>query len=370
MSQNLSQKRFLIMAGGTGGHVYPALSVANELRSRGHDVSWIGTDRGIESRLVPEADIQLHKVSVAGIRGKGLMSKLKGILGLFRAIAQSKVIVKKVSPNAMIGFGGFVAGPGGVAAKLSRVPLAIHEQNARAGSTNKILARFANTVLTAFPNALQNAEVVGNPVRPELVGITPPVERAKSKQGSLRLLILGGSLGATYLNDTVARALAMIPSENRPLVRHQCGNKWLDECNKAYREAQVDAEVMPYIEDMAEAYSWADFLICRSGAMTVSEVAVAGVPALFVPFPYAIDDHQTANANWLVDQDSAECIQQSELTPELMKVAIERFMRSRASLVEMGERSHRVAITNAASRIADCCEALATGSDRGLSNVA
>ena len=370
MNAQPQPRRFLIMAGGTGGHVYPALSVADELRSRGHQISWIGTDRGIESKLVPEADIPLHKITVAGIRGKGLASKLRGVSGLFAAICQSKAIIKRVSPTAMIGFGGFVAGPGGVAAKLSRTPLAIHEQNARAGSTNKILARVANRVLSAFPNALPNAEVVGNPVRGELVDMPTPRERAEEKTGPFRLLVLGGSLGATYLNDTVAKALAMMTPQARPLVRHQCGKKWLEDCQSAYEAVGVDAEVVPYIEDMSEAYGWADFLVCRAGAMTVAEVAIAGVPALFVPFPFAIDDHQTANANWLVQEQGAICIQQSELTPERMKEVITEFMGSRESLVEMGERNQKVAISNAAGRIADCCEALANQSDRGLNHVA
>lgn len=354
-----ARKLFLIMAGGTGGHVYPALSLAHELRSRGHDVAWLGTSKGIEKRLVPAADIQLYEIDVFGIRGKGIIEKLKAPLSLLRALLQSRKVVRSLSPNAMVGFGGFVAGPAGVAARLCSVPLIIHEQNARAGTTNKLLARLAQRVLAAFPNALPNAEVVGNPVRAEMIQLESPLARAENKTGPIRLLVVGGSLGAKFLNDALAKALALIDSQARPLVKHQCGERWLAECEQAYQAAGVEAEILPYIDNMADAYSWADFLICRAGAMTVSEVATVGVPALFVPFPFAIDDHQTANADWLVDQGGARVVQQSQLTPEKMKAEIEFFLESRQNLAAMAEKNRAAAITDAASRISNICEELA-----------
>lgn len=354
-----ARKSFLIMAGGTGGHVYPALSLASELRIRGHDVAWLGTSKGIEKRLVPEAGIPLHEIDVFGIRGKGVVDKLKAPFNLLRALLQSRRVVRACSPDAMIGFGGFVSGPGGVAAKLCSVPLIVHEQNARAGTTNKLLARIAQRVLTAFPAALPNAELVGNPVRTELIQLDPPAARAESKAGPIRLLVIGGSLGAKFLNEAIAQALALISPESRPLVKHQCGKRWLEECQAAYESAGVDAEVLPYIDDMADVYSWADFMICRAGAMTVSEVAAVGVPALFVPFPFAIDDHQTANANWLVDQGGARVVQQSQITPESMKTEIEFFLESRQNLLTMAKKSRAAAVTDSTSRISDICEELA-----------
>lgn len=354
-----SKASFLIMAGGTGGHVYPALSVATELQSRGHQVSWLGTRRGIEARLVPDAEIPLHEIQVSGIRGKGLKATLKAPINLLRALIQSRRLINQESPKVVVGFGGFVAGPGGVAAKICRVPLLIHEQNARAGTTNKLLAKMANRVLAAFPGALPDAQVVGNPIRRELTELESPDQRSSKKKGPLKLLVVGGSLGATFLNDSLARALASVDQSQRPVVRHQCGERWLEECRGAYAVANVEAEVLPYIEDMAEAYAWADFIVCRAGAMTVSEVAAAGVPALFVPFPFAIDDHQTANARWLVDQGAARLVQQSELSPERMQREIERFLRPREELAEMGCKARAVAITNATDRITEVCEEMA-----------
>ena len=354
-----SPKSFLIAAGGTGGHVYPALSLASELRSRGHDVAWIGTNRGIEKRLVPAADIKLYEIDVFGLRGKGLMEKLKSPFNLLRALRQSQKIIRDISPNVLVGFGGFVAGPAGVAAKICSVPLVIHEQNARAGTTNKLLSRIASRVLSAFPDALQNAEVVGNPVRTELVQLAPSIVCSKNKAERVRLLVVGGSLGAKFLNEMMADALALIDSTKRPEIRHQCGERWLDECVNAYKAVDVEAEVLPYIDNMAEAYSWADFLVCRSGAMTVAEVAAVGVPALFIPFPFAIDDHQTANAKWLVDQGGARLVQQSQLTPEAMKAEIEFFLDSRQNLAAMAEKNRAAAITDATARISAICEELA-----------
>lgn len=359
MSSASEPKRFLIMAGGTGGHVYPALSVASELESRGHSVFWLGTHKGIESKLVPAAKIPLHEIQVTGIRGKGIKASLKAPLNLVRALAQSHRVIKKLSPKVVVGFGGFVAGPGGVAAKFARIPLVVHEQNARAGTTNKWLARIATKVLAAFPGALKAAAVVGNPIRGELVGAEVSPSADKLKQGRLNMLVIGGSLGATFLNNTIAKALSLIDEDDRPFVKHQCGERWLDDCSNVYAAEHVDAEVLPYIEDMANAYQWADFLVCRAGAMTVSEVAAAGVPALFVPFPYAIDDHQTANARWLVDGGAARLVQQSELTPERMKQEITFLLKSGEQLGEMGFKARALAITNATEQIANVCEELA-----------
>ncbi len=292
------QPHVLIMAGGTGGHVFPALAVARALAERGARVSWLGTKAGIEARLVPAHDLPLHTIDVAGLRGKGALSWLAAPLRLLRAVVQALGLVRRLGPQLVIGMGGFAAGPGGLAAWLLRKPLLIHEQNAAAGMTNRSLARLATTVLQAFPDTFApkyNPATVGNPVRAEILALDAPASRWAARDDAPRLLVLGGSGGALAINQRVPAALAQIAPERRPQVRHQAG-RTLTEAQAAYAEHGTTAELSAFIEDMAAAYAWADVVICRSGALTVAELAAAGVPALLVPFPYAVDDHQTINA--------------------------------------------------------------------------
>ncbi|WHI52252.1 undecaprenyldiphospho-muramoylpentapeptide beta-N-acetylglucosaminyltransferase [Microbulbifer sp. MLAF003] len=291
-------KKFLVMAGGTGGHVFPALAVAKALHDQGASVEWLGTERGIEARLIPEADIPLHFIRVEGVRGKGKLALLKAPLQIIRAVSQARAVIKKVQPDLVLGFGGFATGPGGVASRVCGVPLIIHEQNAVAGTTNRLLSRIANRVLEAFPSGLPGAVQVGNPVRSEIASLPEPQLRIGT-ESPLRLLVLGGSLGAVAINELVPRAIAQLPISLRPQVVHQSGERHLDLAQEAYRTAGIEAEVVPFISDMAEAYSAADLIICRAGALTVSEIAAAGVGAIMVPFPFAIDDHQTRNGEWL-----------------------------------------------------------------------
>ena len=359
MNTHSASKHFLVMAGGTGGHVYPALSIAGGLIEKGHEVSWLGTKKGIESRLVPSAGIPLHCIDVTGLRGKGAAALLKAPLNLLRSLFQARKIIRTLQPDAVLGFGGFASGPGGLMSRLCGIPLLIHEQNARAGTTNKLLSRFATKVFTAFPNTLAKAEVVGNPVREDLTTLDTPEMRAKERSGPIRMLVLGGSLGATFLNETVAKALAGMVKDERPQVLHQCGERWLENCQQSYAEAGVDADAVAYIEDMASAYRWADFVVCRSGAMTVSEVAAVGIPAMFVPFPHAIDDHQTANAQWLAEGSAATVVQQSDLSPTRMQREIQRFLTSRETLASQGSKIREKAFAQATHRLIVCSEELA-----------
>ncbi|HSP57671.1 MAG TPA: undecaprenyldiphospho-muramoylpentapeptide beta-N-acetylglucosaminyltransferase [Halomonas sp.] len=310
------QRRVLIMAGGTGGHVIPALSLARGLKALGVEVEWLGSPRGIENRLVPEAGIALNRIAVAGLRGNGLAGWLLAPLNLTRAVWQAWRILRRFDPQLVVGLGGFASGPGGLAAWLSRRPLMIHEQNAVAGMTNRALARLATRVYAAFPQAFTGpAEVVGNPVRDDIAALGECPRDVDDMQGRpLRLLVLGGSLGAQALNERLPEALARLAEAERPEVRHQAGRDKDGATRVAYRDKGVDAEVSAFIDDMGAAYAWADLVVCRAGALTVAELAAAAKPALFVPFPHAVDDHQTANAQALVNQGAARLIPQNELT--------------------------------------------------------
>ncbi|PMR79552.1 undecaprenyldiphospho-muramoylpentapeptide beta-N-acetylglucosaminyltransferase [Halomonas urumqiensis] len=304
------------MAGGTGGHVIPALSLARGLAGEGIEVEWLGSPRGIENQLVPAAGIPLHRIAVAGLRGNGLSGWLLAPVNLTRAIWQAWRIIREFDPQLVVGLGGFASGPGGLAAWLARCPLVIHEQNAVAGLTNKALSRLARRVYAAFPQAFSGrAEVVGNPVREEIAALGEHPRQADEMQGRpLRLLVVGGSLGAQVLNERLPEALAGMPEPARPDVRHQAGRDKQEACAERYREQGVTAEVSAFIDDMAAAYDWADLVVCRAGALTVAELAAAGKPALFVPFPHAVDDHQTANASALVAEQAAELLPQDRLT--------------------------------------------------------
>lgn len=346
----------LVMAGGTGGHVFPALAVAAVLRDRGHAVEWLGTRTGIEAELVPDNGFTLHAINVAGVRGKGLGAKLLAPLQIARALWQALAVVRSLRPAVVLGLGGFASGPGGVAAKLLGIPLVIHEQNAVAGTTNRILARFATRVLEAFPGALSKGECTGNPVRADISAIPAPRQRGIGERKPLHLLVLGGSLGATAINGLVPKALSLLAHDKRPLVRHQCGRKNVDATTATYGEVGVEASIEPFIADMAQAYEWADVVVCRAGALTVSELAAAGVGAVLIPFPAAIDDHQTRNGQWLADNGAGIVLRQSDLSPTVLVNEIEQLIDSPARLLAMANNSRALARADATSRVADICE--------------
>ncbi len=347
----------LIMAGGTGGHIMPGLAVADVLKERGWTVRWLGNPDKMEGRLVPARGYPLVTLRFAGVRGKGLLAKLKAPFLLLGAIGQVWNQFARVKPDVVLGMGGYVAFPGGVVAALRSRPLVLHEQNAIAGMTNRWLARLAQRVLAGFPGALQGAEVVGNPVRRDVAAMPAPGQRYADRAGPLRILVVGGSLGATALNTILPLAIEIMPVESRPLIIHQAGAQHIDALTEAYRRAGVTAQCTPFIEDMAAALGDADLLICRAGAMTVAEVAAAGVAALFVPFPHAVDDHQTANARFLSDDSAAWLQQQTELTPERLAQWLGERTRSELCAVACRARAH--ACPQSADKIADICEELA-----------
>ena len=348
----------LIMAGGTGGHVYPALAVAQALQSRSRDVVWLGTERGLEARVVPAAGIEIEWISIRGLRRKGLLALLLAPLQIAWALLQSLGVILRRRPAAVLGMGGFVSGPGGVAAWLTRRPLIVHEQNAAAGMTNRLLARLARVVLQAFPgsfNSSVSAETVGNPVREDIAAVPVPDERYADRQGPMRLLVLGGSQGALALNRMVPAALALLDEDVRPRVLHQCGERTLDIARAAYAEQGVEVELVPFIEDMADAYGWADLVICRAGALTIAELCAVGVPALLVPYPAAVDDHQTANARPLAEAGAAQIVAESELTPGSLATLLREWLQSRARLGERAARARALACPDALNRITEVC---------------
>lgn len=346
----------LIMAGGTGGHVFPALAVARALIEQGARVSWLGTAAGIEARLVPANGLDLHTIDVAGLRGKGALSWLTAPLRLVRACLQALGVIRRLAPQLVVGMGGFASGPGGLAARLTGRRLLIHEQNAAPGLTNRLLARIAHTVLQAFPGTFSGAKVrsVGNPVRREILELAAPAERFADREGPVRLLVLGGSGGALAINERVPAALARIAPEKRPQVRHQAGST-LEQARCAYAQHTVEADVSAFIDDMAGAYAWADVVLCRSGALTVAELAAAGVGALLVPYPFAVDDHQRANGQYLVDAGAATLIDQSELSAERLAVEIERLCADRSALLARAQAARAVAWPRSTDDIVAAC---------------
>jgi UDP-N-acetylglucosamine--N-acetylmuramyl-(pentapeptide) pyrophosphoryl-undecaprenol N-acetylglucosamine transferase len=354
----MSGRPILVMAGGTGGHVYPALAVAKALQRESRDVVWLGTHRGLESRVVPAAGINMEWINVSGLRRKGLIAIVIAPFQLCWALIQSLVVIARRRPAAVLGMGGFVSGPGGVAAWLTRRPLVIHEQNAAAGLTNRLLARLARVVLQAFPgsfNSRVHAETVGNPVREDIAAVAGPGARYAARDGSLRLLVLGGSQGALALNRTVPAALALLPSDIRPVVRHQCGAATIDKAHDAYARSEIDVELVPFIEDMASAYAWADLVVCRAGALTVAELCAVGLPAVFVPYPSAVDDHQTANAKPMTEAGAATIIQESDLSDESLAAVLRNWLRSRDELRARAENARTLARPEALSRITQLC---------------
>ncbi|MGB7756923.1 MAG: undecaprenyldiphospho-muramoylpentapeptide beta-N-acetylglucosaminyltransferase [Salinisphaera sp.] len=354
---NVSSPHVLIMAGGTGGHVFPALAVARELIARGATVSWLGTSAGIEARLVPPEGLTLHRIDVGGLRGKHLTTLLAAPTSMARALWQARRVLKAVRPALVIGMGGFASGPGGLMARMTGTPLLIHEQNAAAGLTNRVLARLAQTVLQAFPNtfdATRNPRTVGNPVRADILSLPVPAVRWAERDGPIRLLVLGGSGGALAINERVPAALAQLGEAARPQVWHQAG-RTLEAAEAAYTTHGVVGRVEAFIDDMAEAYGWADLVVCRSGALTVAELAAAGVGALLVPYPHAVDDHQRANGQYLVEAGAARLIDQSELTAERLARELSELMADRGALLRRAEAARAVAWRDSTNDIADAC---------------
>lgn len=348
----------LVMAGGTGGHIFPGLAVADALRRAGAEVHWLGAAGGMECEKVPARGYAIDEIHVTGLRGKGLAGWLKLPFRLARAVGEARAVLRRRRPDCAVSFGGYVAGPGGIAARLGGIPLVVHEQNRIPGMTNRTLARVAGTVLEAFPGTFPPktaAVACGNPVREELVAVPPPAERWAGRQGPMRLLVTGGSQGARALNEAVPAALAAVPATQRPQVRHQAGRQGAEATQARYREAGIDAEVTPFIEDMAAAYGWADAVVCRAGALTVSELAAVGLGAVLVPFPHAVDDHQTANAGFLVDAGAAVLCPESALSAETLLNALKPLLDDREAALAMANRARAVAVTDAAERVAAAC---------------
>ncbi len=357
-AQDAAAGPVMIMAGGTGGHVFPALAVAKVLRERGVAVVWLGSTGGMETRLVPANGFALEKVDVAGLRGKGLAAWLRAPFRLLGAVNQARAIIKRVRPRVVLGAGGFASGPGGIAARLARIPLLVHEQNAVAGLTNRILARVATQVFEAFPGSFGtqvHATCIGNPVRADIAALAPPQVRFASRQGPVRLLVLGGSQGAQRLNELLPQALARIAPQQRPQVRHQAGERGLQATRQAYAQAAVEADVFAFIDDMAAAYEWPDLAVCRAGALTITELQAAGLAAVLVPFPAAVDDHQTRNAQVMVRIGAARLVQERDLDADALSRLIAELSGDRARLTQMAQAARSSAITDAAARLADSC---------------
>lgn len=349
----MSTPSILIMAGGTGGHIMPGLAVADELQARGWQVSWLGNPDRMEGRLVPGHGIRLHPLYFGGVRGKGPIALLKLPFTLGSACLQVHRLLRRQRPDVVLGMGGYAAFPGGLLAYALRIPLIVHEQNAIAGTANRVLARMARRVLSGFPGSLPGAVMVGNPVRAGLAAVEPPRQRYAGRQGRLRLLVVGGSLGAAHLNQVVPEAMAQLSPESRPTLIHQAGEQHAEAVRKRYADLGVAAEIQPFIQDMAAALCWADLVVCRAGAMTVSEVAAVGVAALFVPLPQAIDDHQTANARYLSDCGAAWLMPQDEMNAAGLAAWLGQ--RNRDELAQVAIHAGEHARLNAAQLIADAC---------------
>jgi UDP-N-acetylglucosamine--N-acetylmuramyl-(pentapeptide) pyrophosphoryl-undecaprenol N-acetylglucosamine transferase len=347
----------MIMAGGTGGHVFPALAVADYLRARDWRVVWLGAQTGMEATLVPQHGYELAPIRFAGLRGKGLAAKLLLPLNLLVAFWQSVRAIRAHRPDVVLGMGGYIAFPGGMMAALLGRPLAIHEQNSIAGLANRVLVGVADRILVAFPGALPKSEPTGNPVREAIARVAPPAQRFAGRSGPLRVLVVGGSLGAAALNERVPQAIALLAAGDRPRIVHQSGAKHLDSLRAGYAAAGVAADLVPFIEDMAHAYADADVAICRAGATTVAELAAVGVASILVPFPFAVDDHQTTNARYLADASAALLVQQRDLTAERLADCLRSLTRER--LLAMAEKARALGKPDATRAVAEACMELA-----------
>ncbi|PKO57293.1 MAG: undecaprenyldiphospho-muramoylpentapeptide beta-N-acetylglucosaminyltransferase [Betaproteobacteria bacterium HGW-Betaproteobacteria-19] len=355
-------KTLLMMAGGTGGHIFPGVAVAEALKAKGWRIVWMGNPDGMEARIVPTYGYDTAWVRFGALRGKGLMRKLMLPLNLLSGFWQALRELRRVRPDVVVGMGGYITFPGGMMAVLLGRPLVLHEQNSVAGLANRVLAMVADKVLSGFPHALKKAGWVGNPVRTEISAVAPPAERFAGREGPLRLLVVGGSLGAAVLNETLPQALARIPAAVRPTVVHQAGEKQLEALRAAYAGAGVEGDLRPFIQDMAEEYAAADLVICRSGALTVAELAAVGAASLLVPFPHAVDDHQTGNAGFLAENGAAYLLPQSELNAERLAGILVSLDRTR--LLQMAEHARALAKPRATEAVVRICEELAGGEEK------
>lgn len=350
-------KTFLLMAGGTGGHIFPALAVAQVLREQGHRVVWLGSEGAMETRIVPQYGIDLENIAIKGVRGKGLWRKLTLPLVLYRSITQAVRVLQKHQVDAVIGFGGFVSFPGGVAAKRLGLPLIVHEQNAVAGLANKMLARYADSVLYAFPKTFAHADgLVGNPVRADIADLPQPESRFAQRQGRLKLLVTGGSLGAEVFNTMLPEALHVLAPEDRPQVIHQSGRGKLDDLKQRYAQYDIDAECTEFIDNMAQAYAQADVVLCRAGALTIAELTSAGLGALLVPYPHAVDDHQTANARFMAAAEAALLLPQAQLTHSSLASVLSGL--NRETCLKWAQNARQIAHCNSAQAVAQTALAL------------
>jgi len=347
-------KKVVIMAGGTGGHIYPALACAHDFREKGIEVHWLGSKAGMEESIVPQHDIPLHTLSIKGVRGKGVLGLAAAPFRILHAVGQAIAVLQSLKPDVVLGMGGFVAGPGGVAAKLLGIPLAIHEQNAVAGTTNKLLAKVAGLKMQAFSGALPNALTLGNPIRRDILQQVVRSSRLETAR-PLRLLVVGGSLGAKAINDVIPKVLAEWPFSQRLDVWHQTGKRNHQDVQALYDSLEVEARVDAYLENMNQAYYWADVVLCRAGAMTVSELAVAGLPSILVPYPFAIDDHQTENARHLEKVGGAYLLPQPELSSEKVISMLAGLLESEETLLKMGEQAKLVAHPSATQDVVAHC---------------
>ena len=347
----------LIMAGGTGGHIFPGLAVAESLREAGWRVHWLGVPGNMESQWVPQRGFAFEPVEFGGVRGKGIVSLALLPMRLLKAFWQSIQVVRRVKPDVVVGLGGYITFPGGMMSVLLGKPLVLHEQNSVAGMANRVLAGVADCIFTAFPNVLKKAVWVGNPLRQDFLNKPSPAERFAARTGPLKLWVVGGSLGAQALNDIVPKALALMPEHKRPVVVHQSGAKQIDALRSNYEKAGVQAELTPFIEDTAHAFAQADLIICRSGASTVTEIAAVGAAAIYVPFPFAVDDHQTTNAQFLVAEGGGWLMPQADLTPQALADKLESITRE--ELLACAEKAWALKKTQATREVVAACEALA-----------
>lgn len=351
-------KKILIMAGGTGGHVFPALAVAQALQQQNIEVHWLGTPRGLENEIVPRVNIPLHHIDITGWRGKGLKKWLLAPFLLTRAVVQARKLIKTIDPDIVLGMGGFVSGPGGIAAKLLRKPLVIHEQNGIPGLTNRCLAWIANAVLEAFPHSFsrwhRGVFVTGNPVRDDIIKLPLPALRFTAHHGRLRLLVLGGSQGATVINHTIPNALSILSHEERPEIWHQAGKAGVEETRRFYQMLGLQAQIEPFIDDMAAAYAWADLVVCRAGALTVSELAAAGIGSILVPYPHSVDQHQVRNAEFLAKEKAAIIMLQQDFSAVRLAELLRKILQ-RDGLLMMAEAARKLYHGDATQKVVEIC---------------